>query len=271
MPPRDTTPSPTHSPAESVAVTRRTVAWSANQTLTSSIRDGSISTDMVKEYNPSASPPSLAEEQRLWSAGYQRIAGVDEAGRGPLAGPIVAAAVILPPFSSFAWLAELRDSKLLPAAKRERLAAQIRKDALAVAVGIIPPMLIDRIGIAPATQHAMVQAISRLPLAPDYLLIDAFRLPHLPLPQKGIIHGDAQVASIAAASILAKVERDRLMLLYDRLYPGYNLAQNKGYGTQAHREALDRLGPCPIHRRSFAPLNRALAPVSDSAGPLRSD
>lgn len=210
-------------------------------------------------------PPTLEEECRLWGQGYRRVAGVDEAGRGPLAGPVVAAAVVLPPFARFDWLTALRDSKLLPAVKREALAARIEADALAVAVGIIPPMLIDRVGIAPASRRAMVQAVSRLPVRPDHLLIDAFRLPELALPQRALVHGDATVCSIAAASIIAKVRRDRLMQDYEWLYPGYGFADHMGYSTEEHQEALRKLGPSPIHRRSFAPVRHWLALNNEEA------
>lgn len=198
--------------------------------------------------------PTLTHERALWRQGLRFVAGVDEVGRGPLAGPVVAAAVVLPPRCRFSWLREVRDSKLLTASRREKLAAVIREKAVAVGVGIEPSERIDEIGIAPAGRAAMVAAVSALAPAAEYALIDAFALPDLCVPYEAIIDGDALCTSIAAASIVAKVERDRIMAGYDALYPGYGFAQNKGYSTARHLDALLRLGPCPIHRRSFAPV-----------------
>jgi ribonuclease HII len=208
-----------------------------------------------------AAVPTLDRERRLWSEGHTVVAGVDEVGRGPLAGPLLAAAVVLPPGCAADWLALLRDSKALPQRQREELARVIRDEAAAYSLGIIPAPAVDRLGIGEAGRRAMQQAVARLRLAPSYLLIDAFSVPALSLPQSAIIHGDALVASIAAASIVAKVERDRLMREMHELYPGYGFDQNKGYGTAAHLEALHRLGPSPVHRRSFAPVRDLLATV----------
>ncbi len=203
--------------------------------------------------------PTFDYERTLWNQGLRLIAGVDEVGRGPLAGPVVAAAVILPPRCRFAWLGDVRDSKLLLAPKREKLAERIRERALAVGVGIVPPDRIDAIGIAPAGRLAMAEALSSLTPVPQYALIDAFTLPEIDIPHQGIIDGDALSLSIAAASIVAKVHRDHIMGMYDALYPEYGFAHHKGYSTSEHLAALSRHGPCRIHRRSFAPVRDYLA------------
>jgi ribonuclease HII len=202
--------------------------------------------------------PSLAFEQRLWSLGYARIAGVDEAGRGAWAGPVVAAAVILPSLESnpalVEALASVRDSKLLSARQRDICFELIQRTALCYAVGSTPPDQIDAIGIVAATRRAMQQAICSLALFPDHLLIDALALPALSLPQIHQPKGDRDCLSIAAASIVAKVSRDREMVGLDRALPGYGLSQHKGYGTPQHIRALQVLGPTPFHRHSFAPI-----------------
>lgn len=187
-------------------------------------------------------------EQSAYSQGYQRIAGLDEAGRGPLAGPVVAAAVILP---QGYLLSGLRDSKKLSASKRESLIDDITRTALAVGIGIIDQNIIDKINILQATLRAMQKAVESLSIQPDLLLIDALKLPAVPITQQSIIRGDDISLSIAAASIVAKVTRDRLMMEYDRLYPLYNFKAHKGYGTREHLKALSIHGPCEIHRRSF--------------------
>ena len=202
--------------------------------------------------------PTFEHERTLWKQGLRLIAGVDEVGRGPLAGPVVAAAVILPPRCRFAWLAEVRDSKMLLAPKREHLAEKIRACALAVGVGLVPPERIDALGIAPAGRLAMAEALSALTPVPQYALIDAFTLPEIDIPHHGITDGDALSLSIAAASIVAKVHRDHIMMMYDALYPEYGFAHHKGYSTREHLEALARHGPCRIHRRSFAPVRESL-------------
>jgi ribonuclease HII len=203
-----------------------------------------------------ASFPTLAFEERLWQGGCRRVAGLDEAGRGAWAGPVVAAAVILPPSDPdlASHLSGIRDSKTLSAARREALLSAIHEHALAWAVGVVPPQEIDAGGIVPATRQAMALAIQALSPAPDYLLLDYLSLPDIPLPQHSLPKGDARVLSIAAASIVAKVSRDRMMVEMDGQYPGYGFARHKGYGTAAHRVALAELGPCPKHRMSFAPL-----------------
>jgi ribonuclease HII len=189
-------------------------------------------------------------------AGYRRVAGVDEAGRGAWAGPVVAAAVILPPDDPeiAERLEGVRDSKMLSAARRESLLPVIEEHAHAWAVGFIASREIDRAGIVPATRQAMSLAIQALSPAPDYLLLDHISLPDVSLPQYSLPKGDARVLSIAAASIIAKVCRDRMMIEIDEQYPGYGFARHKGYGTAAHRAGLADLGPCALHRLSFAPL-----------------
>jgi ribonuclease HII len=198
--------------------------------------------------------PTFDHERTLWKQGLRLVAGVDEVGRGPLAGPVIAAAVVLPPRARFAWLADVRDSKMLLAPKREELAEKIRAKALAVGLGIVPPERIDAIGIAPAGRLAMAEALAALTPVPEYALIDAFVLPGVGIPHHGITDGDALSLSIAAASIVAKVHRDHIMTMYDALYPDYGFAHHKGYSTAEHLDALAKHGPCLIHRRSFAPV-----------------
>ncbi len=231
--------------------------------------------------------PNLREEMALYVEGYRHIAGLDEAGRGSWAGPVVAGAVILPivrpdlsqePVLSEACpelcrriegLEGVRDSKQLTPRQRERQYGIIKSAALAVGVGIVPPEKIDEIGIVPATRQAMGLAIAQLTPPPDFLLVDYLSLPEQSTFQKSITHGDALSLSIAAASIVAKVTRDRLMVEWGARYPGYGFARHKGYGTPQHRESLARLGPSPIHRLSFAPmrlmLNRAKIASSGDA------
>jgi ribonuclease HII len=170
----------------------------------------------------------------------------------------VAAAVLLPPRCDFPWLARVRDSKVLSAARRQELARRIRKDALAVGLGMMPHDLVDSFGIIEATRRAMLAALGMLSAAPEFVLIDALALPRCRLPHRPIIHGDGLSLSIACASIVAKVARDRMMLKADSHFSGYGFARNKGYATREHLEALTRLGPCPIHRRTFAPVRACL-------------
>lgn len=185
------------------------------------------------------------------------IAGVDEAGRGPLAGPVVIAAVILDPARPIEGLA---DSKVLAPRRREQLSGRILERARACSVVRIEAVEIDRINILQATLLGMRRALAELTLLPDFALIDGDRLPQaLPCPARAIVHGDASEAAISAASILAKVARDRILDGYDARWPGYGFAQHKGYGTPAHLAALQRLGPCPEHRRSFAPVRDLIA------------
>ncbi len=209
--------------------------------------------------------PTLDEEKTLYEAGHTLLAGLDEAGRGAWAGPVAAAAVILPLELDAVGrvrdaprlcekLAGVCDSKLCTPRQREALYDLICETALAWGVSLVPATRIDEIGIVPATRQAMSQALAQLDPGPTALLIDYLRLPAIHLPQRSIVKGDLKSLSIAAASIIAKVTRDREMVRIDALYPGYGLARHKGYGTPAHRAALDQLGPSSIHRRSFAPI-----------------
>ncbi|MDE3105313.1 MAG: ribonuclease HII [Acidobacteriota bacterium] len=204
-----------------------------------------------------------AQEQALRAQGYCCIAGVDEVGRGALFGPVVAAAVVLPQQPD--GLHGLRDSKQLTQRERERLDAAIRSVARGVSVVEVDAATIDDINIYQATRQAMTQAVLALETPPDHLLIDAMRL-DLPCPQTSLIHGDALSLSIAAASVVAKVYRDRLMEQLDRLHPGYGLAAHKGYGTARHLQALRALGPLPLHRHSFAPVRLAAAAPATGNG-----
>ncbi len=190
----------------------------------------------------------LRYESELLRAGFHAIAGTDEAGRGPLAGPVVAAAVILYPGQ---MLSGVNDSKKLTERQRERLFPLIMAEARAVAIGICDHGEIDKLNILRASLEAMRRAVTSLTVAADFILIDGTFSLTLELPQQTIIKGDSLSLSIAAASIIAKVTRDRLMVEYDALYPGYGFAAHKGYPSAAHRAAIARLGPCPIHRKSF--------------------
>jgi len=181
--------------------------------------------------------------------GLTRVAGVDEAGRGPLAGPVVAAAVIIAPGRRLRGLA---DSKLLSPARREDVFRLIREGAHAVGVGIVDHETIDRVNILEATRRAMAEALAALAVTPELVITDFVALTGLSCPQKNLVAGDRRCASVAAASIVAKVTRDRLMVEVDRQFPQYGFARHKGYATPEHLAALDRLGPCPFHRRSFA-------------------
>jgi ribonuclease HII len=218
----------------------------------------------AKQISPSAAKLRLLKrlrctlkyEKLAWASGAKLVAGVDEVGRGSLFGPVVAAAVVL---DSSYRIRGLRDSKLLPAERREILAERIREHAVVWAVAAVDAARIDQINIYQASRVAMQDAVSLLNPAPDHLLVDAMRL-HCDLPQRGIIHGDALSASIAAASILAKVERDRMICEWDPVFPAYGLASNKGYSTPHHLAALREHGPSPLHRQSFAPVWNAPIP-----------
>ena len=191
--------------------------------------------------------------------GYSLVAGLDEVGRGPLAGPVVAGAVVLPRNPSHAWIGDIRDSKAMTRHQREEIAPRLEKEALAAQTGAASAAEIDRVGIVEATRLAMKRALYSLPLLPQYLLLDAFPLPNVDLPQKAIVKGDARCLSIAAASIVAKVARDRMMDEADEIYPGYGFARNKGYATREHLRVITERGPCPIHRLTFSPMKGAAA------------
>ena len=195
---------------------------------------------------PTAAP--YRYEAQAWRTGLSRIAGIDEAGRGPLAGPVVAAAVVIAPDRRIKGLC---DSKVLPADKREVLFALIQERAVAVGIGIVDHLTIDRINILEATRVAMMQAVAGLTLVPELVITDFVQLLECPCPQRNLVDGDARCATVAAASIIAKVTRDRLMREWDATYPEYGFAKHKGYATAEHLAAIDRHGLCPLHRRSF--------------------
>jgi len=188
-------------------------------------------------------------ESAAWRRGITRLAGVDEAGRGPLAGPVVAAAVVLPPG---ARIAGVDDSKRLPPQERRRLFEVIRERAVGVGVAVVDHVTIDRINILEATRLAMGRALAALDVEPELVLTDFVAVPGLSCPQRNLVDGDRRSASVAAASIVAKVTRDRIMEEADREFPLYGFGRHKGYATPEHREALERHGPCPLHRRTFA-------------------
>jgi ribonuclease HII len=199
--------------------------------------------------------PDLAFEMILWQAGFFAIAGIDEAGRGALAGPVAAAAVILPQKGQIQELLHgVRDSKQMTPLEREIARKRIQEYATSWGVGYAAPGEIDQVGIVPATHLAASRALENLSLHPDHPLLDYLFLPEVALSQTALIKGDCRSLSIAAASVLAKTSRDALLVNLDQTYPGYGFAIHKGYGTTAHREALKRLGPCPIHRLSFTLL-----------------
>ncbi|MBE9524858.1 MAG: ribonuclease HII [Chloroflexi bacterium] len=205
------------------------------------------------------SAPNLEFEGGLWDAGLDYIAGVDEAGRGALAGPVAAAAVILPSQKCIAQdLQGVRDSKEMSPAQRASWALSIRAVCLTFGVGFASSEEIDLLGIIPATRLAAQRAIKMLTPSPLHLLLDYLFIPDTPLPQTSLIKGDARSLSIAAASVLAKTSRDAVMCEMDERYPGYGFAGHKGYGTQAHRQAIEVLGPTFIHRMTFAPMRHKL-------------
>jgi len=200
------------------------------------------------------SRPTFNEENDIWQSGYRYIAGIDEAGRGPLAGPVVAVAVILPVDFKADWKPLVNDSKQVSPLSREKLFPYIREMAISIGVGMSDVQTIDSKGIAKATRLAMKKAVDQLNPSAEFLLVDYFHIPEIKLPQKGITHGDCLCFSIACASIIAKVTRDHLMIELDETYPEYKFAEHKGYGTPEHLECLRRLGPSPIHRCSFQPV-----------------
>jgi len=200
--------------------------------------------------------PHLQKEIALLEQGYRFIAGLDEAGRGAWAGPVIAAAVILPIDRPdlLNILNGLNDSKLLTPQKRDKFFDLVQQTALAIAVGLGPPELVDKINVLQATRHAMEEALNELPITPDYLLLDHLKLPAVKLPQDSFPKADSISLTVSAASIIAKVTRDRLMVELSPQYPDYAFERHKGYGTRLHWEALQKFGPCPVHRMSYRPL-----------------
>jgi ribonuclease HII len=200
---------------------------------------------------------TLSLETLLWDLGYARVAGVDEVGLGPWAGPVVAATVVFPPRARI--IPGIDDSKKLTPARREALAVEIRAGAAGVSLGVVEVAEVDARGVHDAGLEAMRRAVTGLAAVPDYLLVDARRVPEVAIGQTSFVRADSFIYSVAAASIVAKVFRDSLMAEMDTRFPGYGFGQHMGYGTAAHLAALERLGPCEIHRRSFAPVQRAMA------------
>jgi ribonuclease HII len=198
--------------------------------------------------------PTLKRERALWAKGLEHVAGLDEVGRGPLAGPVVAAAVVFPPGAGRLGIRGLRDSKLMTAAQRERAAVCIQRRAIAWSVAAASVREIDRLNIRRASALAMRRALRRLAVQPDHILVDGTPLPELEVEHEALVHGDRLCASIAAASVLAKCVRDRLMERLARRYPPFHWDANKGYATREHLEILDDRGPTPHHRRSFTPV-----------------
>jgi ribonuclease HII len=232
----------------------------SEQSMTHAVRAlaRSITPLAIDEIPSTTARAGLTFETELWRTGYEHVAGADEAGRGAWAGPVVAAAVILPASarSLQPLLGAVDDSKKLAPRTRERLFDIIHVHAEAIGVGSASAEEIDSVGIAQANRLALARAISHLRVQPDFVLVDFFTLPQLQLPQRGVPHGDALSLTIAAASIIAKVTRDRWMVDQDDSHAGYDFARHKGYGTAMHRAALTKLGPCALHRRSFAPIGR---------------
>ena len=214
--------------------------------------------------------PTWLEENLLIQKGYPLIAGVDEVGRGPLAGPVAAAAVILDPSADHDWYEDLDDSKVVPPRKRQQLAKLIQTHASAVNVAFVESQEIDAFGIVPATKTSMARAIAGLKVRPDHVLVDAVPLPEISIPFRAVTKGDALCRSIAAASIVAKVARDRRMRQEHRIHPAYGFSRHKGYASPEHLKKLNELGPCSIHRRSFAPVRNLLQPPADVSASTRS-
>jgi len=209
----------------------------------------------IRARRKSRARPTFKEERSLRAEGYSLVAGLDEVGRGPLAGPVMAGVAILPDRLKGRWVKLVRDSKQMTAAQRDYVLPYLQDVALALEVGASSPDEIDSLGIVAATRLAMQRALNSVTLLPQFLLLDAITLPQVSIPQKAIIRGDSLCISISAASIVAKVTRDNLMKAEDEIYPGYGFAQHKGYGTPGHMRSLERLGPCAIHRHSFAPIS----------------
>lgn len=209
---------------------------------------------MKKANNSRKVRPGRSIEAALYAEGYLRVAGLDEAGRGALAGPVVAAAVILPQTAGFDWLERVRDSKMLAEEEREDIFKLMQQSGIDIGIGVISSQVIDDINILNATRQAMKLALRQLNSPPDYVLTDAVYLRGLSIPQKGIIKGDRDVISIACASVAAKVTRDRIMAELDLNYPCYGFCRHKGYGTKEHLDCLRQYGASEIHRLTFAPV-----------------
>ncbi len=224
---------------------------------------GGRKADNLKTRTIARSRPSMEIETSLVSNGYCCIAGIDEVGRGPLAGPVVAAAAVLPDTLPNQWIHLVRDSKQLTPEQRDEVYAHLMDAVVDHGIGACDPSEIDALGIATATRLAMARAVEALDPCPDHLLLDAMKLPALTIPQMSIVKGDSISTSIAAASIIAKVTRDRLMMtVFEERYPDYGFAAHKGYGTAEHMTALRTYGPTPIHRASFAPIRELLGAVN---------
>lgn len=200
--------------------------------------------------------PDFSEEKELQKDGFLYVAGLDEVGRGSLAGPVVTGLVVFPAGADYEWLASVRDSKELTIKQREELAPLIKSTALVAETGLSSAEEIDQLGIVSATRLAMQRSLDAALLMPQFLLIDAIKLPSSNIPQKSIVKGDSKCLSIAASSILAKVTRDSLMSDLSEIHPGYGFEKHKGYGTSKHLEEIERLGPCKLHRLTFAPMNK---------------
>lgn len=214
---------------------------------------------MIKSLKSKLRPiPDFIQEDSLFQQGYSMIAGLDEVGRGTLAGPVVAGLAIFEYKPYDDWVGMIRDSKQMSPSQREYVIPYLESAALALEIGVSSSIEVDNLGIVPATRLAMKRAINSLTFLPQYLLLDAFPLPDISIPQKAIIRGDSICFSIASASIVAKVRRDKMMEEYDILYPGYGFVSNKGYGTRQHMDGLKELGPSPIHRKTFSPLKEML-------------
>ena len=202
--------------------------------------------------------PSFDREMALRNLGYVTVAGVDEVGRGPLAGPVLAGVVVLPDEVGVLGSGFVRDSKLLTFRQLEKAYSVLVQEAKDWSVGVASHEEIDDLGIAPASRLAMARAVKNLKITPDFLLVDAFRIPEIKIPQENIVHGDRVCLSISAASVIAKVERDEIMREQDHLYPEYGFARHKGYPTKEHLARLQEFGPSVIHRLSFAPVRHVL-------------
>jgi len=199
--------------------------------------------------------PTFLEEQKLWNSGYKFIAGLDEVGRGTIAGPVVTGIVVLPETLSGEWVSHINDSKRMTPKRRQYVLGHLQDSAIALQTGISSVEEVDQLGIVEAVQLAMKRSVCSIPITPQFLLMDAFELNGIDIPQKAIVKGDSLSMSIAAASILAKETRDSLMVALHEKFPEYGFDSHKGYGTKKHIEALKLYGPCPLHRKTFRPVS----------------